>query len=90
MFNQAEKEQQLKEVNQRLIKIQIIGALGNILVGLALYGIWGAQGDAFLPILNNMTVAYSMMVIGIMILVWQFSNYFPLIKKKIALTKETS
>lgn len=87
IYNEQEKQQALKDINKRLIKIQFIGAIGNILLGLALYGIWGAQGDAFLPILNNMDVVYSMMVVGIMIIVWQFANYFPLIKKRIELTK---
>ncbi len=87
IVNEQEKQQALKDVNKRLMKIQIIGAIGNILVGLALYGIWGAQGNAFLPILNNMDVAYSMLVLGIIIMTWQFANYFPLIKKRIELTK---
>ncbi len=87
IVNEQEKQQALKDVNKRLMKIQFIGAIGNILVGLAIYGIWGAQGNAFLPILNNMDVVYSMLVVGIVIIVWQFANYFPLIKKRIELTK---
>jgi len=87
IYNEQEKQQELKTVNARLMKIQIIGALGNILVGLAIYGIWGAQGDAFLTILNNIDVVYSMLVLGFAIMIWQYANYFPLIRKRIELTK---
>jgi len=87
MINEAERLQQVKEISRRIIKIQVIGAVGNILVGLAIYGIWGAQGNAFLPILNNLNVVYSMLVIGIVIMTWQYANYFPLIKKRNELTE---
>jgi len=82
MLNDAERKQQLKAISRRIFKIQVIGALGNILVGLAIYGIWGAQGNAFLPILNNLDVVYSMLVIGIFIMIWQYANYFPLIRER--------
>jgi len=88
MYNEAEKQQQLKDISSKIVKIQILGAPGTILVGLALYAIFGANGDAFHPILNNMDVVYSMMLIGIAIMVWEFATFISLLRKRAKLVKD--
>ena len=87
MINEAERAQQLKEVKVRLVKVQMFGAIGWILVGFAMYGIWGAQGDAFHPLLNDSNVVYGMLTVGIVIMVVEMVVYIPLLKKRIELTK---
>jgi len=87
MINEAERAQQIKEVTANLVKIQVFGAIGWILVGLAMYGIWGAQGNAFHPLLNDSDVVYGMLYVGIAIMVVEFAIYIPLLRKRIVLTK---
>ena len=87
MINEAERAQQLKEVTAKLIKVQMFGAIGWILVGFAMYGIWGAEGNAFHPLLNDSNVVYGMLYVGIAIMVVEMVVYIPLLKKRIELTK---
>jgi len=88
IYNEQEKQQQLKTISKKIIKVQILGAPGTILLGLALYAIFGAEGDAFHPLLNNMDVVYSMLIIGIVIMVWEFVTFISLVRKRAELTKE--
>jgi len=87
MYNEAERQQQIKQVTNKIVKIQILGAPGAILVGLAMYAIFGANGDAFHPLLNNMDVVYSMLVIGVAIMAWEFLTFISLLRKKAELMK---
>lgn len=75
----AGKGQRLKEIGKEIVILQIIGAVGPILVGLALYGIWGADGNAFHPLLDDTKATYIMLAIGISVMVWEFSKLFPLL-----------
>jgi len=88
IYNEQEKQQQLNEISKKIVKVQILGAPGTILLGLALYAIFGAQGDAFHPLLNNMDVVYSMLFIGIAIMVWELITFIALVRKRAELTKE--
>jgi len=89
MYNEQEKQQQIKDITRKIVKVQILGAPGTILLGLALYAIYGANGDAFHPLLNDMDVVYSMLILGIVIMAWEFLTFISLIRKKAELTKET-
>jgi len=86
----ANKQEELDYVTKKIVKIQILGAPGAILVGLAFYAIFGAQGDAFHPLLNNMDVVYSMLVVGGLIMVWEFMSFWKLIGRKKRLQSELS
>jgi len=88
MINEAERAQQLKEISQKMIKVQVMGAIGPILFGLALYAIFGANGDAFHPLLNNMDVVYSMLITGGAIMLWEFVVFIGLAKKRASLEKD--
>lgn len=87
VINEAERAQQLKETTAKFIKVQLIGSIGTILVGLALYAIFGAQGNAFHPLLNDSDVVNGMLIVGIVIMGWQFVTIIPLMKKRIKLSK---
>ena len=67
---------------------QLIGAPGAIFIGLALYAIFGANGDAFHPLLNDKTIVNSLLIIGIAIELWQFYVIIPLFKKQAKLLRE--
>jgi len=84
------KQEELDYITKKIVKIQILGAPGAILVGLAFYAIFGAQGDAFHPLLNNMNIVYTMLVIGAMIMVWEFVTFWGLLKQKTKLQAELS
>ena len=83
-----DKDYQLKRLSKEITKIQVIGSVSPILVGLAAYGIWGADGDAFHPLLNSTNVTYSMLGIGIIGMVWELNLLIPLFKKRKELTAD--
>ena len=83
----ANKEEEIKIVRMKTIKIQLLGVPGALLIGLALYAIFAANGDAFISALNNMTVVYTMLAIGIVIEVWQFVLLVPLWKRLVQLQR---
>jgi len=86
----ANKQEELDYITKKIVKIQILGAPGTIMLGLAFYAIFGAQGDAFHPLLNDMNVVYSMLGLGVVITVWEFMTFWKLIKQKKKLQSELS
>jgi hypothetical protein len=69
-------------VQKKMILVQLLGAPGTIMVGLALYGIFGAKGEAFWPPLNDTSVTYNMLGIGAMIIAWETFQTLKLAKLK--------
>ena len=59
------------EIDRKIIMVQVISAPATIMVGLALYGMFGANGDAFWEPLNNPTVTWNMLGIGAMVMAWE-------------------
>lgn len=49
----------------------IIDSLAVIFVGLGLYAVFGANGNAFLDILNNKSVAYGLIAVGGVVTAWR-------------------
>ena len=74
-------KEQLKNVKLQIVKINILGVPGAILLGLGLYGMFAANGNAFHPLLNDMNVVYGCLAVGGAIEVWQFIMVLPLLKK---------
>ena len=81
-------EAELKQLKKRIILLQIIGAPGAILLGLGLYGVFGANGNAFHPLLNDKNVVAGLVVAGVAIEVWQLVVLIPLFRKQIKLINE--
>ena len=81
------RQEQLNDVNRKIFIINILGAPGAILIGLSLYAIFEADGNAFHPALNNLPIVYSMLVFGVAIEAWQLFKLLPLFKKRAALAK---
>ncbi len=75
-------------LNKKILFVHIIGAIGSILVGVSIYAIWGAGGQAFHIALNNTDVTYSMLILGIIILIWEMTTLLPLLKERSKLPSE--
>ena len=60
-------QDELKNVNKQIFIINLIGTPGAMLIGFSLYAIFKANGDAFHPALNNLTIVYNMLIFGIAI-----------------------
>lgn len=82
-------EQKLKNIKLKIVKLQIFGAPGAILLGLGLYGIFGAQGNAFHPLLNDLGIVYGLLATGIAIELWQLFMLIPLWKKQSQIAKSS-
>lgn len=80
-------EEQLQNTKLKIVKIQMLGAPGLILLGFGLYGMFGAQGNAFHPLLNDQSVVYGMLAVGAVIQIWQYINVIPLLKKQSQIQK---
>jgi len=85
-MNEAEKAQQLKQNTYKMIKVQVMGSIGSILLGLALYGIFAAKGNAFHPLLNDPDVLYSMLITGAVIMAWEIVVFISIVKQRAVLT----
>lgn len=83
----ATNEEELSRLQKEILWIQIIGFPGAALIGLALYAIFGAQGEAFHPALDDMRVVYPMLALGVGIEIWQLVKLLPLLRKASALRK---
>ena len=84
------REKELSQIKSKIIKINIIGYPGLILLGLGLYGLFGAKGDAFHPMLNDMKVVYGFIAYGIASVIWEFTQLIPLYRKKEKIINEKS
>ena len=80
-------EQELKELKSKLLKTQLISFPGSILLGLALYGLFAANGNAFHPILNSQQNLLIMLALGSAILVWEFYLVLKIIFRMSAIRK---
>lgn len=65
-----------------IIVIHILGVPGLIMVGLAIYAIFSANGNVLHPALNNQTVIYNMLIIGAIISIWEFIYTLMLLKQR--------
>ena len=78
----SDRDKRLKELDRQIVMVGILDAPGSIMVGLGLYAKFAANGDAFLPILNNGTVVDIMLAAGTAIMVWGGYRVFTLAREK--------
>ena len=76
------KDEELRQIQRRLLITSIIDAPGAILMGLGLYGVFGADGNAFLDILNNQNIAFGAIVMGGAIMAWALVKMVSLLKRR--------
>ncbi|WP_333606711.1 hypothetical protein [Arsukibacterium sp.] len=75
-------EKRLKEIEKEFIKVALIDAPGTILFGLGLYGKFAADGDAFIPMLNNQQLVNAFLLLGAAIMAWGAFMMIKLAKEK--------
>ncbi|BCV46598.1 hypothetical protein [Shewanella algae] len=79
---------ELAQVKRSLVITQLLGAPGMLLIGLALYGLVVAEGDAFAPALNNPINCYALIAIGSAIALWEALKVIKLSKKQTQILKQ--
>jgi hypothetical protein len=77
----AKNNPELKAIQRNMVRSQIISAPAMILIGLALYGLFGADGQAFHPLLDDLKILYVMLLVGVVIELWLLSVFLPLARK---------
>jgi len=78
----SRQEKELQEIQKRMLKINILASPGAVLLGLGLYGKFGANGNAFLSVLNNPYAVNISIIAGAIVMVWEFAAVFQLLKRK--------
>lgn len=84
----ADAEKRLKQIDKELKMAALIDAPGSVLVGVGLYGKFGANGDAFLPFLNNQNNVNIMLLVGGAIMAWGVFKLITLTREKTTLKNE--
>ena len=82
------REEEMKQVRKDLLVLQIIDMPATVLVGLGLYAVFGANGNAFPEQLNNQNLAYGAIIVGGVVMVWCMIKMLPLLKRKAQLANE--
>lgn len=80
-------EEELKEINKKMLIANVLGAPGTILFGLGLYGKFGAQGSAFIELLNNETVVYGCLAVGGFIMLLEAVYMVSLLRRRARLAQ---
>lgn len=75
-------DQPLRQIKSKILQVQLFGAPGAMILGLGLYGLFGANGNAFHPLLNDMRVVYSLIAAGVAMELWQFMQLLPLLRQQ--------
>jgi hypothetical protein len=80
-------EERVKEIDKEFKKVQFLEMPGPIMVGLGLYGKFGA-GGAFHPFLDDPANITILLIVGGMIMVWGVPKSVALLREKANLQKE--
>jgi hypothetical protein len=74
-------KERIKEIQKEIVKVSIMEFPGPVMLGLGLYGKFAAEGDAFLPILNDQTVVTVLLMLGVAIMAWGVLRIISLVKE---------
>ena len=80
-------QEQLKDIDKKIIFTQIVDTPGTILLGLGLYAKFKANGDPLFEFMKEDNIVLSMIVIGAAIVFWGMYQTIALAKKKTELRK---
>ena len=72
----------VKNIEAAIIKYSALDGLACLMLSMGLYGKFAAQGEAFMPILNNSKVVNGLLFLGVIILVVSGSKLFSLMRQK--------
>ena len=79
--------EELKKVNKDILKLNIIGFPGALFLGLGLYGLFEKNAYQLHSLFGNEQFVYLLLISGALIEIWQFTKIWPLLKKRVSLTK---
>lgn len=82
------KEEEVKQIQKQILTLSIIDMIATMLVGLGLYAVFGANGNAVPEVLNDKNVAYGAIIIGGATMAWCFVKILPLLRRKAQLASE--
>lgn len=71
-----------QKIKKELITVLIVSFTAVLIFALGLYAKFVANGEAFLPILNNQLVVNIMLVLGASLMTWTSYKTFALAKQK--------
>lgn len=80
----------LTAIKRDIIEIQVFGIPAALLLGLGLYGLFAANGNAFHPLLDNRAVVYGMLVAGAVLEFLQMYRLIPLLKEQAHIVRNYS
>lgn len=81
-------EKRLKEINKKILTVSIIEMPGTVMLGLGLYAKFTANGNAFMPLLNDESIVNFLLVGGALIMAWGSYKVFTLSREKVRLSNE--
>lgn len=81
MQMKTELEAELKATQKSMVRLQLVGAIGNIMLGLGLYGIFTGEA-AFHPFLSDPIHCYALLSLGGMIALWEGLKMIKLARHK--------
>jgi len=75
-------DQQIKEIDQKILVARLVDTPGTIIFLLAIYAKFYTNGDAFLAVLNSTQVVNSMFVVGAVLMAWGGVKIFKLRRER--------
>ncbi|HEB59918.1 MAG TPA: hypothetical protein ENJ01_11895 [Gammaproteobacteria bacterium] len=77
-----------QEFRKKMLLINLAGLPGAIFLGLGLYGLFGANGNAFHPLLNDQDIVWGLLGIGGLLELVQFVTAIRLMRRRPRLPSE--
>lgn len=74
-----QKEKRIKDVRNQIRRILIFWSPGPVILAFGLYGMFGANGHAFYPLLNKQSVVLGLLIVGLYMVIVQVLKLFPLL-----------
>lgn len=81
-------KEEIKQIQRKFFILIIIDFPAAMLVGLGLYAVLIANGNAVPDLLNNKNIAYGVIVVGGAVMPWCGSKIVPLRKRQMKLENE--
>ena len=85
---QRNTEEELRQIRKEMLVWNIIDMPAALAVGLGLYAVFGANGNAIPEALNNKSLAYGTIAIGGIIMALCLVKTLALLKRKVQLANE--
>jgi hypothetical protein len=79
-------EEEIKQLDKKIVKLQIVAAPFNIALGLGLYGTFVDEPGRLFGLMGNPTFVNVLVGVGAAGLLWEFLQVFGLVKRKTQLT----